>query len=70
MSVAEMKQVVDNATLEERQFLEAYLEHLRRKEDPSNAEELDRRFDQMEQGVRMTIQEVYSLHESKKAKGQ
>ena len=65
-----MKQVVDNATLEERQFLEAYLEHLRRKGDSSNGLELDRRFDSMEQGDRITLEEVKRLHESKKSKGQ
>ena len=50
MSVAELKRVVDDTTPDERLFLEAYLAHLHRRDDPANAADLARRMREMDAG--------------------
>ena len=70
MSVAEMKRLVDAATSEERLFLEAYLDHLRRENDPSNGLELDDRMKRMDAGDKVSLARVMQLHEELRANGQ
>lgn len=54
---------MDQATPEERLFLEHYLAHLRRLEDPQYAEELARRHREMESGNKVSWKEVKRLHQ-------
>lgn len=62
MSTAELKAVVDKATPEERMFLEHYLAHLRRAEDPRYAEELAGRHRDMDAGQKTKWSEVKRIH--------
>jgi hypothetical protein len=64
MSVVELKKVVDKSTPEERLFLEAYLLHLRRRDDPANAADLSKRMSEMDQGKKITLAKVKKLHQA------
>ena len=64
MSTTELKAVVDQATPEERIFLENYLAHLQRSEDPRYAEELAGRHRDMDAGQKVTLAEAKNLHEA------
>ena len=63
MSAVELKRIVDDATPEERLFLEHYLAHLRRAEDPEYAEELGRRHRDMDAGQKVSWKEGKRLHQ-------
>jgi hypothetical protein len=64
MSVAEIKQLVDKTSMEERLFLQAYLDHLARVEDPANAADLSRRMREMDAGKKVTLAQAKKLHEA------
>ena len=63
MSTTELKAVVDQATPEERIFLEHYLAHLRRSEDPRYAEEIAGRHRDMDAGQKVKWSEVKRIHQ-------
>lgn len=69
MSVAELKTVVDQTTNEERLFLQAYLDHLDAQSSPENARELDRRWEEMNAGDKVSLDEARRLHEALQARG-
>jgi len=62
MSVAELKKLVDKTTPGERLFLERYLAHLRRLEDPQYGKEIARRHREMDKGEKVPWKEVKNLH--------
>ena len=62
MSTTELKAVVDRATPEERVFLEHYLAHLRRVEDPQYAETLADRHRDMDAGLKVKWTEIKRIH--------
>lgn len=64
MSVAELKRVVDDTTPDERLFLEACLTHLRRRDDPANADDLARRMREMGAGKKVTLTRARKLHQA------
>ncbi|MEK7678271.1 MAG: hypothetical protein AAB676_20770 [Verrucomicrobiota bacterium] len=64
MSVAELKRVVDDTTPDERLFLEAYLAHLHRRDDPANAADLARRMREMDAGKKVTLARARTLHQA------
>ena len=68
MSTGELKQIADKATPEERLFLEHYLAHLRRSNDPANQEDLDLRMREMDEGKKVSWEEVKRRHEELEAK--
>ncbi len=55
--------MVDAATPEERLFLEHYLAHRRRVEDPEYAEELARRHRDIDAGQKVSWKEMKRLHQ-------
>ena len=55
MSVAEIKQVVDRATDEERVFMAAYLQHVERATNSSHALELDQKLSEVETGKSLSL---------------
>ena len=61
MSLAELKRFADDISPDERLFLEHYLAHLRRIHDPENGVELDRRWDEMQEGKEVTLEEAIRL---------
>jgi hypothetical protein len=62
VSVAELKKLVDKTTPGERLFLEHYLAHLRRLNDPEYTGEIARRQREMDQGKKVPWKEVKKLH--------
>lgn len=64
MSVAELKKMVDQTTPEERLFLQAYLDHLARRDDPANAEDLFRRMKEIDSGKKVTLAQARKLHQA------
>ena len=58
MSTTELEAVVDQATQEERLFLQHYLTHLRRVSDPEHAAELGGRVNDMDVGKKVPWSEV------------
>ena len=64
MSVAEIKQLVDKTSTEDRLFLQAYLDHLARVNDPANAADLSRRMREMDAGRKITLTQAKKLHEA------
>ncbi len=69
MSTVELKQMVDQASVEERLFLEAYLAHLRRVNSPENAADLERRMQDMDGGNKVSLKQAKRLHEALLAEG-
>ena len=69
MSRAELIEFVDRSALEDRLFLQAYIEHISRESDPENGRELDRRLDAMRQGNEVYLDDVWKLHEALLAQG-
>ncbi len=69
MSVAELKTVVDNSTCEERFFLQAYLDHLAGQTNPEHFRELDRRWEEMNAGDKISLAEARRLHEELQSQG-
>lgn len=69
MSVAELKSVVDNSTSEERLFLQAYLDHLTEQASPERVRELDRHWEEMNSGDKVSLAEARRLHEELQARG-
>ena len=69
MSHAELIEFVGRSSLEDRLFLQAYLEHLSREADPENGRELDRRLDAMRGGNEVYLEDVRKLHEALVARG-
>ena len=70
MSVAELKEIVDKSTEEERIFLEAYLQHLNRVADPENGRDLDERLGQMDAANKVSLTKAFEMHQALKARGQ
>ncbi len=62
MSVAELKSMVDKTTPGERVFLEFYLAHLRRLNDPEYLREITRRNRDMDRGKKIPWKEVKKMH--------
>jgi hypothetical protein len=62
MSVADLKKFVDKTSVGERLFLEHYLAHLRRLEDPQYAKEIARRHREMDSGKKVAWKEAKKLH--------
>ena len=61
MKRAKLQAFVDNLKPDERLFLQAYLDHLRRADDPSNAQDLSRRMKEMDAGRVVTLLEAKRL---------
>lgn len=64
MSTAELKQIVDQTSTEERLYLQAYLDHLSRVNAPTNAADLSRRMREMDAGRKVTLAQAKKLHEA------
>ncbi len=69
MNTTKLKALVDQATPEERLFLEQYLAHLQRSEDPRYAEELAGRHRDMDAGQKVTLAQATRLHEALEKQG-
>jgi hypothetical protein len=69
MTLLEIKRNVEGASEEDRLFLEAYLRHLNREDDPGNAADLDRRMQAMDEGRKVSLATALRLHESLKSEG-
>ena len=69
MSHAELIEIVDRTSPEERLFLHAYIEHLARADDPEQGRELDRRLESMRAGQEVNLADARKLHEALTARG-
>ncbi len=69
MSRAELIEIVDRTTPEDRLFLHAYIEHLARAADPKESRELDRRLESMRAGNEVSLDDARKLHEALAAQG-
>ena len=69
MSRAELIEIVDQTTPEDRLFLHAYIGHLARAADAGNGHELDRRLDAMRAGHEVSLDDARKLHEELAARG-
>ncbi|HSI11110.1 MAG TPA: hypothetical protein VK961_03660 [Chthoniobacter sp.] len=69
MSHAELIEIVNRSSPEDRIFLSAYLEHLARNADAENGRDLDRRLDAMRAGNEVGLDEVRKLHETLASQG-
>jgi hypothetical protein len=69
MSRAELIEIVDRTSPEDRIFLHAYIEHLARTADPDDGRELDRRLDSMRAGNEVSLAEARKLHDALTAQG-
>ena len=69
MSRAELIEIVDRTSPEDRLFLNAYLEHRNRADDPENGRELDRRLERMRAGHEISLDDAWKLHDELAAKG-
>lgn len=69
MTLLEIKRSVEGASGEDRLFLEAYLRHLNRADDPGNAADLDQRMREMDEGRKVSLSTALRLHESLKSEG-
>jgi hypothetical protein len=61
VSTTELKQIVDESTAEERLFLQAYLDHLPRVNDPANAADLSKRMREMDEGKKVTLAQAKAM---------
>jgi hypothetical protein len=69
MSHAELIEMVDRTSPEERLFLHAYIEHLACEADPEHGRELDRRLESMRAGNEVSLEDARKLHETLAARG-
>lgn len=69
MSVAELKQAVDELTADERLELAEYLRWRSRKDDPQWQAELGRRLDRCLSGQGHSAEELQQLHDKFSAEG-
>jgi hypothetical protein len=69
MTVAEIKNGIEQSTPEERAYLAAFLKHLARKDDPAYQAELTRLNDEIDQGKKISLSQATQLHETLKAQG-
>ena len=69
MSRTELIAVVDQSSAEDRLFLNAYIEHLARADDPENGCELDRRLERMRAGHEVNLEDARKLHEELAGRG-
>ena len=69
MSRAELIELVDRTSPEDRVFLHAYIEHLSRAADQENGRDLDRRLEAMRAGNEVSLEEARKLHEALGAQG-
>ena len=69
MSRAELIEIVDQTSPEDRVFLRAYIEHLARAGNPEDGRELDRRLDSMRAGNEVTLDDARKLHDALAARG-
>jgi hypothetical protein len=69
MSRAELIEIVDRSSPEDRLFLHAYIEHLARAADPEDGRELDRRLETMRAGNEVSLDEARKLHDALSAQG-
>jgi hypothetical protein len=69
MSRAELIEIVDRTSPEDRLFLHAYIEHLARAADPEDGGELDRRLESMRAGNEVSLDEARKLHDALAAQG-
>lgn len=61
MSVSQVLQEIDTLSPEDRLKVQAYLVHLRRRDDPAHRAELKRRLDQLQAGRGSTEEELRRL---------
>ncbi len=69
MSIEQLQREMEHASDAERLELAMYLRHLRRRNDPEHAAELSRRMKEMDEGKRVTLEEVQRRHEALKTQG-
>jgi hypothetical protein len=69
MSRAELIEIVDRSSPEDRLFLRACIEHLARAADPEDGRELDRRLESMRAGNEVSLEDARKLHEAIAARG-
>ena len=67
MSAADLKKIVDESTPKERQFLRAYLAEAYPEDDTLNPAELDRRAQDMQEGKKVSWDEVVQALENHKS---
>jgi len=65
----ELQSFVDSRSEEERQYLRRYLAYLDQSRDPENGVELDRAWEAMQGGDRVSLDEVKRQHEALTAEG-
>ena len=69
MSFAEVKQSIEEMSVEQRLEVAALIVHLNRSEDPEFQEELDRRMSAMDSGKKNSAKTLEQLHEDLIKKG-
>ncbi len=69
MSHAELIEIVNRSSPEDRLFLRAYIEHLARTADPEDGRDLDRRLEAMRAGDEVSLEEARKLHEALASRG-
>jgi hypothetical protein len=69
MTVAEIKNGIEQSSPEERAYLAAFIKHLARKDDPAYQTELARLNDEIDRGGKFSLAQTKRLHETLKAEG-
>lgn len=69
MSRAELIAIVDQSSPEDRAFLNAYIEHVTRRDDAANGAALDASLERMRAGQEVSLEDARKLHEELAAKG-
>lgn len=69
MSHAELIEIVNRSSPEDRIFLGAYINYLARTSGPKSGQELDGRLEAMRAGEEVSLEEARKLHETLAAQG-
>lgn len=69
MSRAELIEIVDRTSPEDRIFLHAYIEHLARAADSESGLDLDRRLESMRAGNEVSLEDARRLHDTLASQG-
>jgi hypothetical protein len=69
MTIAEIKNGIEQSSPEERAYLSAFLKHLARKDDPAYRSELTRLNEEIDQGRKCSLDQAKQLHETLNAQG-
>lgn len=69
MTPTEIKKSIDQMTDEERFFAAAYLQHLSQERDPSYQAMLTERMKRMDEGKKVSLDQLLRIHEALEAEG-